>query len=468
MKKFLNFFILTLLIFLSNSIAASALTSSTVNIDSIYHSDVYKNGNYFTTSTSIGRLYVDGLLTYCIEPHKSFFLVNDYIETNYEDVGLTRDQVEKMSLYAYYGYGYSYLPHSDNNWYLATQELIREVLGYNTVWNHGNLSTTVYKNEIQTLVNNHRVVPSFTKEILLREGDKITLTDENNVLKYFEVTNSGGYKVEKNGNSLTIDSDRYRTHGIVTLTKGRDKYYDGTRIFKRYNSQSVLSFGLFDEVNVVLNIRMMQFGKIRIIKKDVDTNEVLQGVSFLIKDKDDNILEELVTNEEGVAVSSEYLYGTYYVLEKSAKEGYIIDSEIKEVVINDNFNELSVANKKIKNNVVITKKDTATKEVLEGAVFSVFNSDGNLIESTVTNSDGEAHFELFAGKYYYREVAAPSGYIIDNNNYEFSVDKENVILEFDSVNDKFEMPRTSAPNKVNYAVITLLLACLSIKSKKVW
>ena len=87
------------------------------------------------------------------------------------------------------------------------------------------------------------------------------------------------------------------------------------------------------------------FGKIRITKHDSLSDKKLDGVEFEIRDREGNVLETLVTDEQGYAESKELPIGTYsdngsfaehitYTLvETKAKEGYELDSRPYEIVL---------------------------------------------------------------------------------------------------------------------------------------
>lgn len=83
-------------------------------------------------------------------------------------------------------------------------------------------------------------------------------------------------------------------------------------------------------------------GRIVIEKTDADNGKPLAGTEFEIRDKDGNVIETLVTDEEGKAVSSKLDIGifkdgectekiTYYVVETKAARGYVLDDTPHEV-----------------------------------------------------------------------------------------------------------------------------------------
>lgn len=83
-------------------------------------------------------------------------------------------------------------------------------------------------------------------------------------------------------------------------------------------------------------------GRIVIEKVDADTKKPLEGTEFEIRDKDGNVIETLVTDKDGKAVSGKLDIGifkngecegkiTYYVVETKAAKGYVLDETAHEV-----------------------------------------------------------------------------------------------------------------------------------------
>lgn len=65
------------------------------------------------------------------------------------------------------------------------------------------------------LVNSHYVKPSFNGQtITMKVGDKITLTDTNNVLSNYDVIMSNNAEYQVNGNTITI---RATNVGNITM-----------------------------------------------------------------------------------------------------------------------------------------------------------------------------------------------------------------------------------------------------------
>ncbi|MDU2285266.1 SpaA isopeptide-forming pilin-related protein, partial [Clostridium sp.] len=166
-------------------------------------------------------------------------------------------------------------------------------------------------------------LPGAVFEVKDSEGtvvDTIT-TDENGVgaskeLPYgsytlTEVTAPTGYELSEESKNVTIDSNGQ----TIELT------FENTKIL----------------------------GKISILKVDsIDESIKLSGAEFEIRDLEGNILDTLITNEEGVANSIQLPYGSYIVIETKAPEGYVLNDFSENVTINNENLEILLKVENIK------------------------------------------------------------------------------------------------------------------------
>jgi|GEM_PF-291223 len=170
-------------------------------------------------------------------------------------------------------------------------------------------------------------------------------------------------------------------------------------------------------------------GKLAVKKIDEHTGEGLEGVVYEVKDADGKLVCTLTTNRVGYAESDYLPAGTYYLKEIEAPAGYIISDEVYSVTITMGNTEpvvIQITNRK--NEVIISKFDIANSEPLAGAAFSIYDASGELFASGVTDENGEIRLSgLPAGRYTFVETAAPSGYILSEHIYEFSVDEHGTV-----------------------------------------
>lgn len=190
-------------------------------------------------------------------------------------------------------------------------------------------------------------------------------------------------------------------------------------------------------------------GFIEIEKIDVENSSPLKGVKFGLYKSDDTLIEELITNENGTAKSSELRYGNYYVQEIEAIEGYNLESTKYPVSIIENGKvyRQTITNSKSYGKLIINKIDASSKEPIAGVLFNIkatsgFNKDKEwLLE---TNENGIIELEgLTTGNYEITEVKAAEGYILSTEVIKESIKKNGqaveVTIENERIKGKFEL-----------------------------
>ncbi|UNK17568.1 Ig-like domain-containing protein [Paenibacillus sp. N3/727] len=179
-------------------------------------------------------------------------------------------------------------------------------------------------------------------------------------------------------------------------------------------------------------------GNLKVVKVDVASKKPLAGAKFGLYDKSgSNLLEELVTDENGLAVFKDYKYKDYMLKELSAPAGYLIDEEYKTGKIikfkadkPDSTVEFTVENVKGNWAVELTKvdKDEQTWS-LEGAVFKLQFLEGGKYSDVpgktelTTDSNGKIQLtKLDPGSYQFIEIKAPKGYKLNANPIPFTIE----------------------------------------------
>lgn len=179
----------------------------------------------------------------------------------------------------------------------------------------------------------------------------------------------------------------------------------------------------------VLNTR--EKGTLELIKIDKDTEAALGGAVFQIYDDKENFIIEVTTGENG-RVSCELDTGSYILKEKTAPEGYVLNTEIVpfEIRTHNSSVPLTVKNTHKRGKLLIKKTDSQTGEVLEGALFQIYDAEGTPVQKISTDEDGVAQITLNTGKYTLKEVEAPDGYLLPGSASEFEIEKHGQIVEF--------------------------------------
>ncbi|NEW62634.1 cell surface protein [Granulicatella sp. zg-ZJ] len=142
-------------------------------------------------------------------------------------------------------------------------------------------------------------------------------------------------------------------------------------------------------------------GKIKITKYDADDATILlEGVVFVVTKEDDtSISYEITTDSKGVAITPELVPGTYTIVEKKSKAGYILDVNPKraEMKIDKTPVRLNISNKKdtaVKPvDVTVKAKKELTGKALTDNQFTFELKNGDAVVATATNkADGTITF----------------------------------------------------------------------------
>ncbi len=428
------------------------------------------NGEYHVNN--MPYLTANGKVVYCIEPgvdlEKGGTMQSTYDKS---DTSVRRD-IKRASLIGYYGY--QKFGHNDPKYYMAAQRLIWLEMGATSAWftydREGNelVDVSYYENEILKMVNNHDKTPQFDSNINYLAGDEITLTDQNNILKDYEIESSSG-NVKIDGNSLKINVLPNNSNNFTLKRKS-----DNTKTVFYYKNglQTVASFGFPYDVKKVYNV-VPVFGTINLNKLDFDTNNnipynknvSLENAEYTLYDENNNVVDIALTDEYGKLSFTGLIKGNYYIKETRPSKGYNLNEEVIAVTIDKDNIEVNINTyeKVIKGFVDIRKllDDSYTNEtVMEPNIeFSVYDDEDNFIISRRTDLNGKLSFELPYGKYIIKQTYSPLG-VTKVKDFEVDIKNNNEILEYTLLNRVIHnrkiktLPRTG---KKDYSVYLLFL-----------
>ena len=146
----------------------------------------------------------------------------------------------------------------------------------------------------------------------------------------------------------------------------------------------------------------------------------------------DALVTTVKTGENGKAVAENLPLGSYYVVEKTAPEGFVLNhdrSEVAFVYANQDTpvieQEVTVGDDRQKVTIQVEKQDAENGATVAGAVFGIYNkedikADGKvivkadtLLQEMTSDSDGLAActLDLPLGQYYVKELKAPAGFV---------------------------------------------------------
>ncbi|HDR7001747.1 TPA: choice-of-anchor A family protein [Bacillus cereus] len=175
-------------------------------------------------------------------------------------------------------------------------------------------------------------------------------------------------------------------------------------------------------------------GKVKIKKVDSNNdNKKLVGAKFHIEDSKGKIVGELLTNEEGEAISKDLPIGNYTLVEKEAPKGYELSKDkIAVKVEKDAEVEIKIGNKKLPDpmgKMKLVKVDISDKnKKLAGAKFKIEDLNGKIVGELVTNEEGEViSKDLPIGNYTLVEIEAPKGYELLKDKIAVKIEKDTVV-----------------------------------------
>ena len=152
-----------------------------------------------------------------------------------------------------------------------------------------------------------------------------------------------------------------------------------------------------------------------IIMKKVNsenTKERLEDCYIEIYDKHDNMVWEGWSDEDGEWYVTGLYPGEYQVWERYAPEGFARTGKWHTLTVKDDMTSKGrvLYNDPVK--IAIKKVDVLNNNPLAGAKFGLYDEDGKLIDTQITNEDGLCFFsKLKPGEFIVEELEAPEGYV---------------------------------------------------------
>ena len=158
---------------------------------------------------------------------------------------------------------------------------------------------------------------------------------------------------------------------------------------------------------------------IHIIKVDSRTMEPLTNVKFRISLVGGTFSKEYVTDKNGEINLTALEPGAYTVEEITAPNGYLMDDDKRVIQINAGENARFVFTNTEKPVLSVVKYDAENDTYLAGATFRIAKiEDGSHYLDRVTNTNGRISIsDLEPGVYSVKEIAAPSGYVLNDTEY---------------------------------------------------
>ena len=222
-----------------------------------------------------------------------------------------------------------------------------------------------------------------------------------------------------------------------------------------------------DEITSIIFENEKKKGQIKVIKTDGETEVPLQDVTFIVENSKGEIVDRIITDENGEATSKRLAVDEQYtVYEEKTKKGYILSNEKQVVELKENeITDLKFNNYKEKGSIKITKVSSDGNNIA-GIEFKITGTSltGETFEATYkTNENGEIFIdEVLTGEYTIEELQSElnSGYIIPEAQ---TVTVENdKTSEVEFYNQLIETPKTDDGRNITLAIIVAVISLLGI------
>ena len=297
---------------------------------------------------------------------------------------------------------------------------------------------------VETTTNDNYILDTTENEVTV--GYDTTITKE--LTNKHKEGNLKVYKVDADNNEIRLGNVQFDLYsveldkiiGTYTTNVDGEIYIENLRTGEykliEKNTGKWYNLAKDTEVKVEWNTdtettveNELKKGQVKVIKVDEDNNEIkLQGVEFEVLDSNGNVLEKIVTDENGEALTQRYPVRDFKSLtlrEVKTLDNYVLND--KPITVELTANEttaVTIENERIKGKVEITKVDSKdNSKVLQGAKFGLYDENDNLIETLVTDENGKAiSQELYKGKYYLKELETGSVYyLLNEDTFEFEI-----------------------------------------------
>lgn len=228
-------------------------------------------------------------------------------------------------------------------------------------------------------------------------------------------------------------------HSIKGLHEGWEYTLTETTAPKGYVKAESIKFTVStDKKDQTLVMKDKQFTA---SKKDVSGKNYVEGAKLEVRDDQNRVVDSWTSTKEDHYVSGLEEGKTYRLVEAEAPKGYVKADDIFFTVSNEKKNE-SVIMKDSK--ITASKTDiTGTKEI-KGAVLTVTDNDGKVIDTWTSDGNPHAISGLHEGwEYTLTETTAPEGYV-RAEEITFTVTNEKVDQEVNMFDAQVKVTKTDA------------------------
>ena len=250
-----------------------------------------------------------------------------------------------------------------------------------------------------------------------------------------EVNAPEGYTINKNYVEIAVDAntayqmDSESGDAIITVDYENHPVKGKLTIYKKGEMLTGFKKDFVYEQRYLKGASFHVYAAENIYTPDYQKDE--NGNRQLIYAKD-ALVTTVTTGEDGKAVAENLPLGSYYVVEKTAPEGFVLNHDRSDVAFVYADQDTPVIEQKVtvgderqKVAIQVEKQDAENGATVEGAVFGIYNkedikADGKvivkadtLLQEMTSDKDGLAActLDLPLGQYCVKELKAPAGFV---------------------------------------------------------
>lgn len=256
--------------------------------------------------------------------------------------------------------------------------------------------------------------------------------------------------------AIPIKNIKENVNGKIYITDANVKTYpvfyakssiEGAQSYATYTS-------CYEITNATAELKInANTAKLSITKIDSETGETLPNVTFEVFNKEGKSLGQYTTNEHGIIEINNLRPGIVKVKEIKVDEKYILDSEEREVQLEwGKLSQIEIGNAHKKSQIRIIKTSSDDNTItgqkagtpIANVEFEVRNKDGQLVQTIITNEQGEAITDkLDIGQYTIKEIKTDENYYLDEKEYTVILENNKEIKTLNITNkSKQKLPRT--------------------------
>lgn len=182
--------------------------------------------------------------------------------------------------------------------------------------------------------------------------------------------------------------------------------------------------------------------------------------------KQDELIKEIITNKNGIALIEDIPLGKYYIKEIITVGNHILDEEAHDIILSyideytDNVKQkLEINNYLPKGNLIINKYQTGTRIPIPNTLIEIYNTNNKIIYKGYSDNNGQIILkDIPYGEYYLSEVEAATGYRLLEEQITININKDEEIINI--YNERIEVPNTglSLNNIDIFVIVTIILS----------